>query len=365
MKGLQSALVTFALVVAFLFGGFTRDASAVNPWGPMKAIESEAKKEGKVVLYVASGHTSAEAQRSMSQAFKERYGVDIEWTATGGSREIAPRILAEQRTKQYVGDIAMSGPGSLYQTLKTKGYLEQILAPSTMEEGVWRLDPANAIFHNREWLFINMPLRPSFFINTNLIPAGEEPKNYRDLLDTKWKGKIVMQSPAVGGSGGGWFTATYRKLGLDYMKALAKQVVLVAKVNDVPQAVVLGKYPVGLAASPTRSRNLINQGAPVRFIQPEEGSHLAAQGIYFIRNAPHPNAAKLFFNWFYTKEGQTIYARDSQVISVRKDVAQDYLPPDERYVDGQPFMIASVDDYTVEGFRKILALRKGIFEGGK
>lgn len=357
-------LSLFSLQISFLWPACAaRAAQAPAPWGAMSDIEAAAKKEGKLVVYRAPGHISPEAEQAITQFFKERYVIAIEWTTLNGGR-VAPRVMAEQRTKQYVVDIVMNAPIP-YFDLKPKGYVVPILAPSTLEKGVWRLDPAIATAKDRDWLYINMPLSPSLFLNTNLIRPAEEPKSYRDLLDSKWKAKIVLQTPATGGTGSGWFRATHKKLGLDYMRALAKQVVLVANVNDTPDAVARGQYPIGVAASPTRARELIREGAPVKYAHPKEGSHVSVQGIMFIANAPHPNAAKLFFHWLYTKEGQGVYAPKSLAISVRKDVAQDYLPPDQRYVEGQPLLMTDVEDLTPERSQQLVALGKQIFEEGK
>ncbi len=364
---MKTKIVTLSaslLVLVFLFPVLVYKASAASPWGPMDKIESAARKEGKLVIYAAPGHANRKAQRAISEIFQHQYGVSIEWT-TLSARDISPRVFAEQRTKQYTVDITMSGIAGHYGQLKPKGYVMPILAPSTFEKGVWRLDPTSVKPKARDWLFVNMPLRPSFLINTNLIPAGQEPKSYQDLLDPKWKGKIVFQTPGRGGTGSGWFRATHRHLGLKYMRALAKQVVIVAKVNDTPQGVVRGQYPIGLAASTTRTRRLIAEGAPVKFIQPKEGSHMATQGTCFILNAPHPNAAKLFYHWFYTKEGQIIYATNTQAISVRKDVSQDFIPANERYIEGNPYLMAALEDQQGTRPRELLKLGKQIFVEGK
>ena len=342
------------------------EAATVSAWEPLSQIGVAAKKEGKLVIYVAPGHASPDAQRAMSKVFKEKFGVDIDWTSLAAS-DIAPRVLAEQRTQQYATDIAMSGIEGNYVALKPRGYVTPILAPSTLEKGVWRLDPATAFPKERDWLFISMPLRPSFFINTNLVRPGEEPKNYGDLLNPKWKGRIVLQYPWSGGTGSGWFRATYKKLGLDYMRALAKQVALTPTTGAdiLHDGVARGQYAMGLAASTTRGRVLIQEGAPVKFIQPEEGSHLSAQGLEFIANAPHSNAAKLFLHWFYTKEGQSVYAPPTMAISLRKDVSQDYLPPDERYVEGRPILIPDAEDFSAEKSKELSELAKQIFADGK
>ena len=349
------------LISPLLVTGLAHGASAPAPWGPMNRIEEAARKEGKLSVYGAPGHISQAAQQAISQIFKDKYGIAIDWT-TMSARDIAPRVIAEQRTKQYVTDIAMSGIAGNYTEMKPRGYVVPILAPSTLEKGVWRLDPATAVPKDRDWLFINAPVRPSFFINTSMIRPGEEPKGYKDLLDPKWTGKVVLQQPWTGGTGSGWFRATYRTLGLDYMKALAKQVVIFPNVNDSVDPVVRGQHPISIAASPERARRVVKEGAPVKYLYPKEGGHLSVQGLEMIANAPHPNAAKFFLHWFYTKEGQSVYAPKTLAISVRKDIPQDYIPEDERYVEGEPFLMPAPEDFTVAKNKEISKIAEEIFK---
>jgi iron(III) transport system substrate-binding protein len=330
----------------------------------MTEIEAAARKEGKLVVYAAAGHADREAQTAMGKLFRERYGVTIEWT-TMNAQDIVPRVLAEQRTRQYIADITMSGIAGHYTELKPRGYVAPILAPSTFEKGVWRLEPAVLFPDTRDWLYLNMPLNPTFFINTQLLSPPQEPRSYKDLLSSNWKGRIVIQDPSKGGRGSGWFRAVYKELGLDYMKALAKQVVIVANTNDSVDAVARGQYPLAVAPATNRGRQLIHEGAPVKFSHPAEGSHITTNGICLIANGPHPNAAKVFVNWFFGKEGQMIYAPNQNAISVRRDVPQDYLAPGERYEEGQRFFAADAADQTPPRPEELLKLARETFIDGK
>lgn len=354
------------LSAAFSWNGLAEGAPALQPWGPMAEIEAGAKKEGKLVVYAAPGHTSQDSERAMGQILKDRYGLSVEWISVG-AQDIAPRILTEQRTQQYVADIVMTGFPIFYSVVRPRGYVAPILAPSSMERGVWRVDPAIMMPTEREFLFIKTSLLPGFFVNTSIVRPGEEPKSYQDLLNPKWQGKIVLQIPWVGGSGSGWFQATYKKLGLDYMKALAKQVSLVPNVNDVPDAVGRAAHAIGIASSTDRSRQLIKEGAPVKYSHPREGSFLTTQGVYLLANPAHPNAAKLFLQWFYTREGQEIYAKNTYSIALRKDVSQEHIPADERFVEGQPLMVAewAKEELTPEKIGQAAGLAKQIFGAGQ
>jgi ABC-type Fe3+ transport system substrate-binding protein len=150
------------------------------------------------------------------------------------------------------------------------------------------------------------------------------------------------------------------------MRALSKQVALVPKPPDPPDAVGRGQYAIALAAIIQRALPLRAEGAPLRFVSPKEGYYLVQAGIAFVRSAPHPNAAKLFLNWFYTKEGQTVFGKTAGVISLRKDVPQDYLPEDLRYVEGAPVMEIDLQDLLdPERNQQMRQLAKEIFEGGK
>lgn len=364
MKRLEAIPVAFLLALGSICAAFSADAPALGTWGSVSEIEGAARREGKLVVYAAGGHAGRETQQAISDIFTQRYGISIDWT-TLGAGDARPRILAEQRTKQYLVDIFMSGIAGNYPELKSRGYINPILALSTLEKNVWLLDPASVYPRDRDWLYIYMPVIPAFFVNTDLVRSGEEPKSHRDLLEPKWKGKIVMQTPARGGSASGWFRAMHRTLGLDYMRALAKQVALVPGVNDHAYAVARRQYPVAVAVLTSDGLHLMKERAPVKYVHAGEGAYLTQLGIYFIANAPHPNAARLFLHWFFSKDGQTTYATNSQVVPLRKDVPQDHLPASLRYVEGQHVVAPRLEDLSPDRGKELLQLGKQIFEEAK
>ena len=114
-------IVTFLFSLIFLLAGLAIKASAATPWGPMSEIEAAARKEGKLVIYSAPAHTNRASQRAISKVFQDKYGITIDWT-TMNPQTMAPRILAEQRTKRPVVDVLMTGIAGNYVVLKSKGY---------------------------------------------------------------------------------------------------------------------------------------------------------------------------------------------------------------------------------------------------
>jgi len=351
------------LVVGSIFALSLNGESATTPWGPMGEIQAAARKEGKLAIYNSAAHASLEAQKAISDRIMARFGISVEWT-TLSAPDMAQRIGIEQRTKQPVVDVALFGfGGATYIQAKLNGHLQPVLAPSTLEKVVWRVDPAVLAPGDRDWLYIKVPFT-GILVNTNLVKPEKEPKSYQDLLNPEWTGKIALQTPAIGGTGSGWFDAAYRTLGLDYMKALAKQVALVRTAFDTVDTVARGQYAISIAPSDIRLRELLKQGAPIKVVYPREGAHLSTQGGGFVANAPHPNAAKLFLDWFYTKEGQTIFSAADQTVSVRKDVPQDHVDPNLRYEEGQRLLVLNPEDATPEKSRQLRILARQIFEEG-
>jgi ABC-type Fe3+ transport system substrate-binding protein len=171
------------------------------------------------------------------------------------------------------------------------------------------------------------------FVNTTLV----DPKtfrSYKDLLDPKWKGKIVMDDPRRAGPGQASFTFFYLhpELGPDFIRALARQEPLILR--DYAQevdAIGQGKYLVLLGTWEVPVEARIKQGVPLAIVNPHQLREVSdmspVNGSTALYNrAPHPNAAKVYLNWLLSKEGQTECARTMGYISARLDVPTDHSP---------------------------------------
>ena len=263
-------------------------------------LESQAKREGTVVLY--STMTLDDANPLIA-AFEKRYGVRVNmWRAF--NQKLIQRSLAEARAGQHLADV-FEGNGPALEIFHREGLLEKFESPFFADI------PAEAFPRHREYAPDNF-LFTVMGYNTKLVRPGEIPKTYDDLLLPKWRGKLGIEASNVA-----WFMGVAQSMGgekgLEYFRKLAATRPVVRSghtlmtelmaAGDIPVVVTLYNQGVDRAKA---------KGAPVawRPLQPAFGR---VDGIALAKRAPHPHAALLFIDFVLSPEGQRIIKAQNRV----------------------------------------------------
>ncbi|MBI4288442.1 MAG: extracellular solute-binding protein [Chloroflexi bacterium] len=302
-----------------------------------KVIQA-AKAEGQVVVYAGSD-LGGPIRPAIINVFKEKYGINVS-LLVGRGQDGQQRVKVERQIKRPVGDLVQLGATS------TTDFLEADLADSIdkiLPELVTNKDKFyyNPVFdpQGRAVAVTEITLGP--IINTNMVKPSDEPKSWLDLLDPKWKGKILVADPRRGGGGMSNFHTLqhFKILDENYFRKLMELEIGLygGSSQEADNMVARGEYAIGWSSGWALAMPLIEEGAPVKFLDMKEGLTVQTGNIALVKDRPHPNAARLLANWLLSAEGQKIVhsARGSK--SVRADVG-DFTPEKGRIKVAKPLV---------------------------
>lgn len=289
-------------------------------------VEAAGRKEGKLTYYSLGSIPESKADALKAAFAKDYPGIEITYLNVGNTSTLFSRLTAEQDSKTYVADTFDTGPAVARDLAE---HLAAFTPPVVSDKSVkWLYDPMQE--DNRSGLHrVEVMQMVILWINTNLVKAGEAPKGYADLVDPKWKGQITWREPWA--PGGGLFTYIYGKqtFGEEWIaKMQAQNPVIAANQDTALQQVARGEHAIGMGLTGRTAAQLIKEGQPLAPVWPAEFAINIPVGTYLLKNAPNPNAARVFCNWMLTPAGQTLW-RDIGQFPVRADV-----PPAEPWMAG-------------------------------
>jgi iron(III) transport system substrate-binding protein len=292
-----------------------------------KIVEA-GRKEGKIV---ASIPPSAELRKLMELAFPKRYGIAVEFVPARGGN-IIRRMVDEAKAGVQYFDIHIGGTESVISGLLPENVLEPVEPYFVLPEVK---DP-------KQWwgghLWVDNAKRFVYaFVAYQTVSLWSNPNEYKpaefhtfdDLLNPKLQGGIGISDPRTPGSGSSmWSYMLYIK-GEEYLKRLVAQKLFVTRdLRLLAENLAKGKIAITSGIGYSEFLPFIKANLPVVPLRvPREGVY--ATGGYghltILKNAPHPNATRVFVNWLLGKDGQEIFSRAMGVGTRRLDVDTKWL----------------------------------------
>jgi iron(III) transport system substrate-binding protein len=339
MKKLGCAALIFGAAVILFFG--TRYAHSQSNPDP-KLVEG-AKKEGEMIFYTTM---TLDQSKEVVDRFQKKYPFIKPTLFRTGGGPLLNKILTEARGNRYAWDVVV-GRAEMVVPLMERNLLASYRSPETKmidddladKEGYWT--SYYVIAYVLGW-------------NTKLVKTEDVPKTYEALVDPKWKGGQLSFDNEAYGMLQGLMRAWGREKAIAYFKRIAAIDPSMKRGNTERVALaVAGEYPLTVSYNQTFER-MFARGAPIDWVALEPAV-VSSFPIMLAAKAPHPNAARLYYDFSLSKEGQEML-RGMQRIPVRKDVEPD--PP--RLFRGFKRVVENPEDY--KNFEGLVKLYNEIFK---
>ncbi|MGQ7791987.1 extracellular solute-binding protein [Faunimonas sp. B44] len=281
-------------------------AAAAAFGGPLMG---SAQAQETLMWYSAS---SVESVDGWAKMFKEKTGHTVEYFRAGGVK-LAQRFEQEAKANQaQCGPIDVSIPGLMSQWARD-GMLMEYESPEAKHypddiqmKGFWT--PIKALVCCMAY-------------NADIIKEDEAPKSWEDLLDPKWKGKLVCADAFSSGATLHWYGALRQTYGKEFMEKLSEQDVLIrAGSGETTDTVISGERPVAAMILQYYVFGEIQKGANLNVVFPEEGLPISYEVIGIAKSAPNPELSKQFVDFTLSNEAQTYWQQTYSTPSMRDDV---------------------------------------------
>lgn len=269
-----------------------------------------ARAQTELVWYSA---LSVKASDDLLKRWSEKAGVPARYFRAGGLK-LAQKFEQEVKAGQVAASVVSTAIPSLIARWAREGI---ILRHDSPEFAAY---PAATVVDGYAGPLTADAQSPAY--NTELVSAEEAPKHWEDLLDPKWKGKMTMVDATASGGALHWYSALRKELGLEFMKKLAAQDILVRTGGgNTINALISGERSIAVVLAQYHALRPISQGAALRLITPEEGVPINYNQIFVPAAAPSPELGKQFMDYALSRDAQQFLGATYFTGSFRGDLS--------------------------------------------
>ena len=304
-------------------------AAAASPAAEWEQLVAAARQEGAVVVCGPQGELYREAFATFMREFPD---IRLDYTPMNG-RDFWPRLRQERQADQYLWDLRIGGIDVDAYHARDDGILNPLrpllTLPEVADESKW-LGGFDFVFTDRAKqtaMAFNSSLSAGVDVNRDFVPE-QALASQRDLVDPRWKGKIVVQDPR-GGAGANRLATFLHAYGEGYVRDLLtrQDLVVSGDKRQMAEWVVRGRYPIAIGMGSDTMLNYQHEGVGLS-VKPLPGTETVAFDTVAVMNRPpHPSAQKLFVNWMLSQRVQAMLSQAVSQNSLRTDVPP--VAPDE------------------------------------
>lgn len=281
-----------------LLGVGPASAQAPAPYDITPELIEAAKKEGGPVVWYTA--TDVQVSEKVGAAFEAKYGIKVQ-VERAGSERVFQRISQEYGSNIFKPDVIETSDAVHFLLFKRQGWLTPAVPADVAKHWPAQVkDPDGQFAAYRAHLSV-------IAYNTTQVKPEEAPKSHADLLDRKWRNRIVKAHPGYSGTVMTGTHALSETLGWDYFEKLGQQRVMqVQSSTEPPKKLAQGERSIQADGNEYNVFMLKETGVPVEVVYAAEGTPVAIGHGAVLKNAPHPNAAKLFYAFLFTKDTQQL-----------------------------------------------------------
>ena len=331
------------------------------------ALKAAAAQEGELIAFFCCAFGDR-IQPFIDEA-EDALGIKIT-SSTGSSNQQWQKVQAERAANVYTLDVWTGGLNTTNRQLVPGGALTDLKSllfhPEVTDESLWFEGQFWAdVDLNKVFAYGGSASGAEISYNTNLVDPSEI-TSYWDLLDEKWKGKIVARDPRIAGTSQS--TALfYLLMGPEFLEQILKEIVIVEDARQAAEQLAQGTYALCLFACTQEVQAAREDGLPVQEEWPgavEEGARVSTGGntLVAMDHPKNPNAQKLFVNWFLSGDGQTWWQRITEEQSLRNDIPTDMVKSNSVRDPNKDYLLFERDpnfqqklDESLEFARQVLA----------